>query len=1183
MPRNVKESEVISGYIVRERIGSGGYGEVWKVEAPGGLFKAIKFVYGLLDEDRANREMRALHRIKGLRHPFLLSLERIDVIDGQLVIVTELADACLKDRFEQCRIEKQVGIPRQELLAYLRDAADALDYMAQKHGLQHLDIKPENLLLVGDHVKVADFGLVKDIQEKSMSMLGGLTPVYAPPELFNATPCDRSDQYSLAIVFQEMLTGALPFPGKTPAQLAAQHLNAKPNVSSLPASDQPIVARALEKDPSKRFSTCIEFIAELTKSNGVVAKGSVNQTTASRRPSQNITICGMISPEEQEIIDAAAYSSCAGDSSQPPPQAVPYAAPPASPALPHEPAADLSPKLTEWRLDVGCPDPVFTELAPLGPISDQSLCPTLVIGLGRTGGVALQKLRLRLRDRFGEAEALPAISLLLVDTDINDCLSAQRGEDGAPLSADEAISAGLRKSQDYRNESQTLLRWLSRRWLYNIPRSQKTEGLRPLGRLAFVDHAGEIARRLRNALRKISSPEAMERTSTSAGVKFTGPPRIVVVGAIGGGIGGMFVDMGFLARQILEDMGCPQGIVQSLMLHGANRNPAVAELGSVNAVATLAELYHYAKPGGTFPGDAACGLRERQTNAQPFHENYVISLGDALHDEEYETATQRVAEYLYREVATSLGVALQSVRAQSQNRNQENGDLLLRAFDLGTLGISSGVLVPEASENILSEIVDGWLMPNDNKRRELQLVAQREGQTFVHERNWNLDNLARSFLAQAETLLGEPLSKVAQRLMNPDGGPLDATRLATLEPNVLAHRLNELFGLGTAVEGQKNSQLSTALEEHVNGVGQTILNQTKEWLAALLESLGKRVVFAEAAGGAIAKFFQNLGDEIKEQLESRKNEIAQLEPMLGVNVLPIDAKSKAHLSSIRKAPQEFETRFQRYAHLRLALMVFQQLSGLARSLKSNVSLVSEQLMETRRELKTLRAEFHATDSAHEEECLAGDLEKQFEGVLRRGLREHQSQLVTHVEQWLQSEIFAKEGGFSAVISVGGERRIALVERMRRAARKTVLGFLKQANPAQFMVAAQKSHEAVVTQFFESARPELAASASGRVFTVSPEGLEAGTTNGRIRKWLVDTGIAKAPIVASENDGDFLVLHEWEQIPLSQVAYRLIDGRRDLLEYASRLFTRIDVHVGPLAPLRDVEAIIRQDTIATAKK
>ena len=203
--------EPLPGYRLIEHLGAGGYGEVWRAEAPGGLTKAIKFIFGPHHEKRATNELRALDRVRGVRHPFLLSLERIEVVDGRLLVVTELADGSLKDRFDACRREGLPGIPRDELLGYLRDAADALDFLSETHALQHLDIKPENLLLLAGHVKVADFGLVKDVRQSQASLVGGMTPLYAAPEVFHGTPSRHSDQYSLAIVYQEMLTGVLPF------------------------------------------------------------------------------------------------------------------------------------------------------------------------------------------------------------------------------------------------------------------------------------------------------------------------------------------------------------------------------------------------------------------------------------------------------------------------------------------------------------------------------------------------------------------------------------------------------------------------------------------------------------------------------------------------------------------------------------------------------------------------------------------------------------------------------------------------------------------------------------------------------------------------------------------------------------------------------------------------------------
>src|SRR5688500_17922219 len=98
-------AEPIHGYRLIERLGGGGFGEVWKAEAPGGLHKAIKFVYGQLDSNdedaaRAEQELRALERIKLVRHSYILSLDRIDKVDGQLLIVMELADRTMWDRFK---------------------------------------------------------------------------------------------------------------------------------------------------------------------------------------------------------------------------------------------------------------------------------------------------------------------------------------------------------------------------------------------------------------------------------------------------------------------------------------------------------------------------------------------------------------------------------------------------------------------------------------------------------------------------------------------------------------------------------------------------------------------------------------------------------------------------------------------------------------------------------------------------------------------------------------------------------------------------------------------------------------------------------------------------------------------------------------------------------------------------
>src|SRR5439155_23470927 len=118
------------------------------------------------------------------------------------------------------------------------------------------------------HIKVADLGLVGSVQERlpsesSAAQLPGLSPCYASPERFRGVISPTSDQYSLAIVYQELLTGTLPFPGKTFNDLRLQHTTHEPDLNPLPATERPVVARALAKNPQMRFASCTDFVRAL--------------------------------------------------------------------------------------------------------------------------------------------------------------------------------------------------------------------------------------------------------------------------------------------------------------------------------------------------------------------------------------------------------------------------------------------------------------------------------------------------------------------------------------------------------------------------------------------------------------------------------------------------------------------------------------------------------------------------------------------------------------------------------------------------------------------------------------------------------------------------------------------------------------------------------------------------------
>jgi serine/threonine protein kinase len=321
------DAEPLAGYRLIEPLGRGGFGEVWKCEAPGGLFKAIKFVEGDASPTAvhapADAELTAIQHIKSIRHPFLLSMDRVEVIDGELVVVMELADQNLLDLFNERRRQGLAGVPRAELLHYLREAADVLDLLSFRHGLQHLDVKPANLFLVSGHVKVADFGLVRNLSQSNGRAGGGASPLaisprYSAPELFRGVFTPFSDQYSLAIVFQEMLSGSFPFNGKNARRLAIEHTASAPQLAALSEGDQKAIGRALSKEAGRRFPSCRELIDALADDSSAAAAARINPeaagTDADTKPYVPMAGTLAVRPASSKFLPDYEFGKCLGRS-----------------------------------------------------------------------------------------------------------------------------------------------------------------------------------------------------------------------------------------------------------------------------------------------------------------------------------------------------------------------------------------------------------------------------------------------------------------------------------------------------------------------------------------------------------------------------------------------------------------------------------------------------------------------------------------------------------------------------------------------------------------------------------------------------------------------------------------------------------------------------------------------------
>jgi serine/threonine protein kinase len=252
------------GYKLIQRIGAGTFGEVWRAEAPGGVEVAIKIIFRPISDQEVKRELAALDLLKRLRHPYLLQTQAYWLADERLHIAMELGDCSLRDRVREAQKTGEAGIPLDELLRYFHESAEALDFLHSERVL-HRDVKPENILLMKRHAKVADFGLARLLQpdRASVSASGAGTPRYMAPEVWHNRVNPASDQYSLALTYLELRLGRHLKEGGNMMDWMFFHLQETPDLSAFGHDEREVLLRALSKEPTNRFPSCTAMAEEL--------------------------------------------------------------------------------------------------------------------------------------------------------------------------------------------------------------------------------------------------------------------------------------------------------------------------------------------------------------------------------------------------------------------------------------------------------------------------------------------------------------------------------------------------------------------------------------------------------------------------------------------------------------------------------------------------------------------------------------------------------------------------------------------------------------------------------------------------------------------------------------------------------------------------------------------------------
>lgn len=287
-------------YRVVAALGQGGMGRVYLAEQQMGTITR-RVAVKTLPPDLAAAPMvaarfnREAETVIGLTHPNTITFHDFgQTDDGTFYIVMEYIEG-----ESLARLVSQ-GALRPERAEYILGQICASLHEAHEQGIVHRDLKPENIILTQrvsqrDVVKVLDFGIAKrtglDADSLKLTKAGVVlgTPPYMSPEQFDGQPLDRrSDIYSLGVMTYEMLTGRLPFKGKTAWEWATQHMSAAPEpFESTPAGRavppglrQPVF-QALSKRPDQRPATALDYIEAYAAGR---ATGGVSRPSAPTAP-----------------------------------------------------------------------------------------------------------------------------------------------------------------------------------------------------------------------------------------------------------------------------------------------------------------------------------------------------------------------------------------------------------------------------------------------------------------------------------------------------------------------------------------------------------------------------------------------------------------------------------------------------------------------------------------------------------------------------------------------------------------------------------------------------------------------------------------------------------------------------------------------------------------------------------
>ena len=419
------------------------------------------------------------------------------------------------------------------------------------------------------------------------------------------------------------------------------------------------------------------------------------------------------------------------------------------------------------------------------PVEDKGpnkgiLQPALILGIGKLGMDTLRQVRKLVIQEFGHADALPHVRLLAIDTDAETIQAAGHGDPDTLLRTYEMLLAKLYRPSHYLKTREGKPpppdSWLNSKLLFRIPRQQNGAGLRPLGRLAFVDNYRLIGRRLEGELQSCAPEDTLHEMAcqTDLGLR-SRVPRVYVVTSLGGadrrrhvhrrGLSAAPVYCASRASRALRWSACCW--CRRRTATPIDRCPwPIPTRPSPSPITTPPDRCFRARYN---TGESSGGNRAFTEAGPPFQRCIMLNLpADTSHQETLSTVAQ-AAQFLYRDLATIMGPALEEVRRPHQQAYHMVGKAHYQTFGMYRLLWPRRRLLHQSARNLCRRLVEGWMT------KDARAIAE-------HVKEWSLEQwdalnmrpeeLIERHREHCEQKLGQSPEALIQNLIQPLGNLL---------------------------------------------------------------------------------------------------------------------------------------------------------------------------------------------------------------------------------------------------------------------------------------------------------------------------------------------------------------------------------------------------------------------------